>query len=234
MNVRLNYLNNKSRKGYYVYIKEDGLPPRYYKYNENYTIDPYIEFYKDRYEKKRILKGTINQYIKAYAKEKDSKISSRLIKQRNKYLKKIKKLPRINEIFKSGISSVKINDVLQTDQKLARNKVKELLRKLVLDENLLDIISSNNNIKKIMKRLEYRYTIIGNEGEDLGQFNHIGKKTVEQTVQEIRKLLKIRQYIEPDSPTVAKVLNERGYEFYPTRREGFINRIECVIIFRKA
>ena len=53
MQIKLVELNNKSRKGLYYYIYKKGSKPTYLKYNPQFPVDSYVEYYKDRFVDKQ-------------------------------------------------------------------------------------------------------------------------------------------------------------------------------------
>ena len=57
--IRYKNLNNKTRRGNYLYISAKGLPPRYYKAKQGVPDSTYIQYYLDKYEKKRKVKGIV-------------------------------------------------------------------------------------------------------------------------------------------------------------------------------
>ena len=66
LNIQLVDLDNKSRKGLYYYIKKDGYKGIYLKYNSEFKIDSYVEYYNDKVIEKKP-EGSIRAYQKAYS-----------------------------------------------------------------------------------------------------------------------------------------------------------------------
>jgi hypothetical protein len=96
VNVKILQLNNKSRKGTYVYVKLPKAKGSYYKFDENVPIDAYVEYYKDRNNTRRKVKGTITEYKKAYGyhepiKRKKGQRKSKVMRQADVYKKRFQK-----------------------------------------------------------------------------------------------------------------------------------------------
>lgn len=236
-NIRLTNLNNKSRQGLYIYIKSKGQRGRYYKYKEETTIDSLKQYYEDTYIKKQ-KKGSLQQYIKTYEqaiRKEKTKQPNKLRKQADTYLKKIKKLPKIRNALKKGITNTYFKDALTTTNTLINNRKKDLLKNIVIDKELLNIITTTENMKKITNRLEYRIKFKDKENKTIGETNTFNK-TPEQVINEIKKIsIKGEEILRKQTPKLKeKLQNLKGYQEYTHKKDGTIRTVQIQMIFRKA
>ena len=152
VNIEFRELNNKSRKGTYIYIKEKNKRGVYLKYVTGSPIDAYRQYYVDRYVKKK-KQVSIKKYVNAYSNpsvKRTNKSRNRVNRQVEQYLGKLKRSGRsINSSFKKGISQASISDRRQLSSGVMRNASRELLSSLVLDKDLLDILTSSENMRKL-------------------------------------------------------------------------------------
>lgn len=236
MKISIVELNNKSRKGTYLYIKAPKIRGAYYKFSEDDTIDPYIEYYKDRYVgKKSKAKGTIKKYRDTYkAKILGQKIKRTPISQKaDRYLKKIKKRPTLESQVEKGIGQAIIRDGRTAGQHHIRQATQNLLRKLVLDKKLLEIISTEENMKKIKHRLEHRLIFIGADKKIIGK-SAVFRKTTTEVIRDIKNIVgRNEEVIKQRTPALATKLTNYGYQKYDHRKDGKITTTKVHIIFRK-
>jgi hypothetical protein len=239
VNVKILQLNNKSRKGTYVYIKgEKKQPSRYYKFDDDTPIDAYVEFYKDRYTKQRKVKGTVYEYKKAYSqtekpKRKKGVRKSKLMSQADRYKKKISKRPSVQGAIKKGIGEAEIlNPHKSENQDIIRAK-RKLLEKLVLDDDLLDLVISQENFKKIKSRVEYRVTFKDKEGDIIGTAS-LFNKNPEEAVERIKKATKIGELMSDDSKSQSmQKLKFHNFVNINIKKSAKLGRAEIKLIFRK-
>lgn len=145
MKIKEKKLNNKGRKGIYIYIKDKGKPGRYYKKREGLDITNYVAFYE----------GGV-RYKKAGVTNIDN------IDRTKAFRKKLKKYPKIDNFIKKGETSTKESLVKNIDRAKVKRIYKEMLKPLVNDEEILDLLSDESNINKLKHRIE-AYITIGNE-----------------------------------------------------------------------
>jgi aspartate carbamoyltransferase regulatory subunit len=204
--IKLVELNNKSRKGIYVYIREKGKHGRYYKY--------------------RGMEGEIREYKKQFrSKAKGTK--KRLTVQ--KYLKKTKRQIPIKASLNSGVTTAKIKDILKSSQRELHEKKKELIRPLIKDKKILNIMATEENFSKLRTRLEY--SVIGTDEKGKKVFTaNVWNKTPQEVQQMARKQLEGRttkfEYWEKH-PELTEWKNKRTYE------GGRIKKLNVAVTFRK-
>lgn len=231
VDTRIVELDNKSRKGTYLYLKEKGTKGRYYKLKTGEPVEYIKRYYTDRYKKTRKLKGTLKQYKKAYegkATWKEYKISRSLKRQVQEHLKKISKRPTISEAIKTGLTQVTIKNVLKADQKTIYEAQKQLLQDLIVDEKLLETIAKRENTEKMKTRYENRIVIYDKEGKKVTEAVKYNT-TPETTIEEIKTEFKEGQTI--DYPE--KVLRNLGFQVDGKTEETTIGKISMTITFRK-
>lgn len=233
MKVNITQLNNKSRKGTYIYIKQPKKKGSYYKFNEEIPIDAYVEYYKDKNNiNKRKKKGTLKQYKKAYT-NKPIKKAHKLKSQAKKYQEKIAKQPKINDVINTGISESTIKDGHQTNNDEIKYAKQKLLKNLVLDKELLNILIKHENFKKIQNRLEYRITFKDHKNEIIGTTS-IFNKQPEEVMQKLQKAIKKGELISEDSKSQA-IQKLKFYNFVNIniKKTAKLQRAEIKLIFRK-
>lgn len=241
--INIKELNNKSRQGTYIYIKKPKQRPSYYKYNENNPIDYYIQYYQSIQERKDKKKG---QKTKTYIKEYQETITTtkteeiQTLKEKTKaktdaekYLKKLKRQyggKTLEKMLKKGIQAIHIKNALKTTNSEIHIANRKLIQDIVLDKKLQDIISNEENMKKLRNRIEHRITIIGNDEEELANLNKVGK-TLREAISEIQNTTRKGEEMKYEKNL--NKLKNLGYtlEF---KKKGIIKRVELTTILRKA
>ena len=130
LNAKLTELNNKTRKGTYLYLKQPKKPGKYYKLQQNTNTTAIKKHY------------TTNQK-----------------KPYTKYLQQIKKKPTINKAIKKGITTTTTKNILNATNKTIKKVNQKSIKTLVKDKDLLKIVSKEENLKKIRHRYEHRITL---------------------------------------------------------------------------
>lgn len=208
-------LNNKSRKGLYIYVKVQGKRGAYYKLDNTTPINTYKKHYKNQYIKKED-----NKTLKQRKKE-----TKRIPQQLTKILRKTKTLPTIKRVLKAGISITTINNIHVATQNTITQKTQELLSKLIIDKQLIKVMSQESNMQKIKNRLEHTITITNNKGETLLTARRYNK-TIKETIRELKKNIRRGTMIEEESPNYTQtILKDLKYEGINTHKEGRINKI---------
>lgn len=152
LKIELKDLNSKSRKGLYYYIKLDGFKGDYYKYNDAYSVDSYVEFYKDKhvYKKK---KGSLQAYQRYFQQDtenkSDFKTNTELQKRVKSYYKKVDSQPRVQSSIKKGITKNVIPNLFTSSNDAAVESTKAILKPLVRDTRLLSLLATDENVKKV-------------------------------------------------------------------------------------
>lgn len=235
VNIRLVNLNNKSRKGTYVYAKAKGQRGQYYKWDEDAVIDAYKQYYKDKYIAKK-QKGTIKEYKEGYTKKYRGEKTPRTrpTRQAEQYLRKIKRTPTINQAIKRGITTSNIPDALRATQAQIKQAKKDILKNLVADPELLELLTLPENMNKLKHRLEYRVEFKDQQGKTLatvGTFN----KTPEEVVNELKKTIVEGEEIDhTKTPTLARKLEQlKTYTKLNIKEKGKVKRAFINIVFRK-
>jgi len=171
---RLTRLKNKSRKGIYIGIRDKELKKeRLYKWYPEYGI----QYYKEQYKA-----GTIKKRKKG--------VKAKGWQQKEQYLRKIKKRGRMDEWLKKGMGTAEITNISKIDRYKIKGVYKEMIKPLLSeryksDNLILNVFSTEENIKKLKERIEIEITISGEENEEI-KLNAIGK-----TLEEITPLLRI-------------------------------------------
>lgn len=209
--IRIVELKNKSRKGTYLYIHDKIKNKRsYIKINNDETpLDFYIEYAKINKSKIKNKKQFKKQFLKnineAITKPKKHK---QFIKQHNI---KIQKYKKINKIIKKGQirKKYRITEIQQNPQKI----YKEILSPLVLDKQLLNIITKEENVQKYKYRLYYTsefegYELKTKEKKRIGTINDFNK-TLNEIITKYQKHIKEKMII--PSGYIPKLKNKLNY-----------------------
>lgn len=234
------HLNNKSRKGTYLYVKAKGKPSRYYKYTgDTAELEALVNYYDDRFIKNKT-KGSSIQYKKAYkeriTKSKiPTKLQTPIHKQAQRYVAKIRKQGSLNKLVGKGITETKINNILNAGQTKLRKAKTELLKELVLDQTILDALIKEENMKKMKYRMEHRIKVqdkYGNTILEAKKFNI----TLDKIQKEIKKTLTVGETVQEGERYGGAVmkLKNAGYQVSEGGHSGQINNISVHTIFRKA
>ena len=172
-------LNNKSRKGKYVYVRKPKGRAAYYKYKEGVSINNYLLAYEGKVKIKKT--GVIE-----YTKEKPAE----------KYLKKIKKAPTIESYIPKGIGTAYIDNFRLSGRKGIHSAYKEML-KGVQDNELLNVLALEENIAKLKHRIQTVVTIHSKDGSieiPLKVFN----KTLGEIENDFQKILRTNEVMQGD------------------------------------
>lgn len=216
-------LNNKSRKGLYVYVKGTGKRGAYYKYRKESTLDAYKEYYNRRDKKERI-----ETYLTEFKhREKRRKVRTALSGKTDRYIKKIKKRGTISKVIKGGIVGITISNVQKITKREIFEKTKKMLEPLVLDKEILELIAKEENMQKIKHRLEYRITISDGKGKKIeaSLFN----KTPMQALLKLKEVFGEGKTV--DYPE--RALKELGWIPSGKSEKITVKYVACTIIFRK-
>lgn len=226
-------LNNKSRRGQYLYIKEPYAKGRYYKLKEGEDQEVYKQYYTDKYKKGRKIKGTLQAYKKAYKPKerktwKNYKISAALKRQAQDYLRKIAKRPSISEAFKKGLTQVTIDNILTASKKAIEQAHKQLLQDLIIDYKLEELVLKEENLKKIKQRFENQIKIVKSDGNTITANKY--NTTPREVINEIQHEFRIGQEIDYPEEKLKKL----GYQIEGKTDKTTIRKISLTITFRKA
>lgn len=225
-------LNNKSRKGNYVYVKEDNHPSRYYKYYGEAFLDHYL----DRYQATLNLKGTrkrirTKDFLIA-ATNRKSKEAKRL---KTRYGRLIQSKRKIKDMMQRKV----ISETTTTPEEMYTNSnevYRRLLKRAVLDDRLLhEVIKSADQWKE---EITYTATIKGKETTESmeEQFYRVKERslTIDEFVSKYYPHLKRGATINPETTKEAmKRLRPIQYEW--TKKDsatGNVTETQIVIGFR--
>lgn len=233
MIVTIKELNNKSRKGLYIYIRAQGKRGSYLKYDPAVPIDVYIDYYNDTIVNRR--KNPLRNRTKAWKPEKSYKpLKPKLHAERRiqRYLKKIKKRGTIDQTIKRGITDAYIyNTKAQTSE---LNTVKrKLLGPLVMDKEHLELLITHENFKKLKHRYEYHISFKGDGNKELARsYEH--NQTPEEVLQKLNKVRERSNFVTDDYNSAFM----KRIEFFKLNKpvvlaSGQLKSITIRMVFRK-
>lgn len=241
LTIKIKRLNNKTRKGLYTYIRLDGNKGRYYQYKQKEgELEATKKYYLDqvRKQKKSVMlgKNTLKNYKEIYEKtftQKPIKQKTALTSQAKKYLTKVQKQP-INRVLKAGIKHITINNALAANNNTIKRVNTTLLYTMVKDQEILDLISKEENMKKFKHRFETRIEIQDSTGKVLASataFNMTPEESTRQVQKSIKEGTELKEGY--DTNTRQK-LEVRGYTNYTHYHAGKIHKVRTTYIIRKA
>lgn len=205
MKTKVTKLNNKSRKGWYVYIREEGKPGRYYKLNTpSEDKNKYVKYYKKRYVKKQ-------------------KVDFR--KMKKKYsTKKRKKGKSMKKSLKKAIGRVRVKDVHRITNKEVNEKNRKLLSKSVNDEQIMKIMIQEENLQKMKMRFNHQLKIYNDLGKVMATDVIIGQNTLREIIAKIRSAIMKGEVIEGSLGWVK--INQKLGTKIKNGDDGVIGRVE--------
>ena len=173
--VGLKELNNTSRKGLYVYVKEKGKPNSYYKMQG----------------------GNYKDYIKIYKQSRTKKGSKKRRKETRRIRKKL--IPK-KGTYKTNIKNVLIQ-IRQAERTIEKKGIKqkispgtsyklkeELIKSIIEDPQMTRIMLQGSNMKRIKHRLMTQVTIKDEEGNIMYAIKKAGSPN-KNTVKLINKVV---------------------------------------------
>jgi hypothetical protein len=212
--------NNKSRKGTYMKVQlVKGGTVGLYKKKVGLNRQDYLDA-------KRF--GMINK-------------KSGVTKQKQK-VEMRKKYKSVEGVLESGYAETKIDEVRKLTPYAIRIMYKKLLlndakagngKPIVKDNQLIEILTETENVKKYQHRIGYKMQIVGEKGV-LAELEYVGGvKSLQKVVSEVRKYMKVGTNIVDYSPKFAKELKSLGYN-YSHMNNGKIKSVNMKMVFRKA
>lgn len=137
-------MNSKSRKGIYYYLYENGRA-RYYKKEKGKDVDYYLNKFKQ--PKRNAVKG---------------------------FIRKVQRRTSVDKYVTKGSGKTEISEIKRLDNYHIRKAYDQMLKPLVKDKKLREILTKEENISKFKYRIATRITITGEEGKRV-TYNCIGK-----------------------------------------------------------
>jgi len=222
--VRITNYNNKSRKGDYIVINEEGKKKRTFKYDQNKEVDYYVQAYTQNWTGKELKEQNKNWTQK----------SGRI----EEYVNELKAQRRITSELRRG-STVRVNNLAMLANPAKREyEHKKLLEPLVLDKTLLNIVLANKD--KLRTRFAHGITIWGkpkgtNHETILAHINDIGNKNLDDVYNEYAIKQGYKKGKELSYGRISDQLQELrlGSKAGKQYSNGTITRIEITTTFQK-
>lgn len=219
-NISIKEMSNKSRKGTYLYIRQKGKRPAYYKWDGKTPIDAYINYYEIKNSKRIKTKPKLKEVVKAFTIEEGQKQDKIL----RRYIKGIEKRGgKISKSIRRGKTISKTYDLLTAGMTRTKIVYRQLLKPLVYDKGLLELVIRNAH--KIKHRFQHELEFIGEKGERLGWVRETGM-TVEAVIEKYKS--QVGKYTKIGYMTLKRINKNTKYE-----REGTLIGIRTVSIFGK-
>lgn len=148
-------------------------------------------------------------------------------------------MTKIEKTINQGITQTTINNIYQTNTQDTTNAIKTLLQPLVKDQEILNLLTQDQNQQKLKHRLQHQIQIQDNTNQTLLNLQHIGKKTIQQVINEIQKNIPAGTNIDSEEGTpkntniLLQTLRQLGYTTQTTH-QGTTAKAKLTITFRKA
>lgn len=221
--------NNKSRKGTYIYIKSKGKKGSYYKWNVTDNVEGIVKYYDDKV-KKGSLKEYKQQFQEVLQNKRGKKTKLRQYAQRYKYKKHLGK--KLDNVMEKGIGYGYITDVhMATQQDINKGKM-DMLRQIVLDPEVRQLVATDENLQKLQHRIQGTMKVFGEKNILLDNIK-VFQKMPDYMVNEIKEYLYKGLEVTDTSPSLYRnILYNRRLNSNIQKR-GLIQRIDLELIFRK-
>lgn len=229
-------LNNKSRKGLYLYIKEKGKPARYYKYNGQRNEKKVLtEYYNERYlqkkKTKRVTHYKKSRLAKTRKKQQPKKTSTK--KRIQKTIRKAKKIGEVTQLIKTGVHSVTMNNPHKATNYQQAKKRTEIITKATTDKSNIELLSQEQNFNKLKSRLEIAITGYNEQGDKTISANRYNT-TLRQAINEIKKTMLTEQDTRKGfTDPVLENLISKGWKNGQTHKEDRTIALKITITIRK-
>lgn len=201
-------LNNKSRQGEYVYIKEKNKQARYYKIPENT-------------KKEEAYKAAEEHYTR---RDEDKKKKTRTAKTTT-----------INTSIKPGVTQTQIRNILTLNNTHKKEALKELMQN-AKNQETKELLMQEMNQQKIKHRYEHTIEFKDKYGETLF-IAKAYNKTINEIEATINKHIKTDQTYEADKTdyisNIKKKLEKEGIEVTDEIKSGNIHSATLKTTFRK-
>lgn len=210
--IKLVQLNNKCRKGTYIYLRK-GKRSHYYKVREGIPNNKVVQHYLKqlpKIQKNKTITGIKHIQTKKAKRPKTAKKQS------------------IETALKRTIIT-QTTDISHSTRNKTQQFKENILKQAVKNRKHLKLISTEHNLKKIAHRFEHTITITGDNNETLATLTKTGI-TPEQAIKETASTMRTNTEIEP-SPGLS-AMAEKGWKgtLYNT---GTIRKISITTTFRK-
>lgn len=185
-------LNNKSRKGEYWYIKEGKNRPSYYKVKEGLDLDDYLNAY---YGKIKAKKRGVIKVTKEFPAE--------------KYLMKVRKHKKIDDLIVKGRSVTEVNNLNTINKAEIHQIYMNMLESQVSDKVLLSVLALEENVEKFKYRIQSIVKVVSEDGDveiELNAFN----KSLTQINSDFGRM---RKKVNIDEEDLSTVMN-KGYRMH--------------------
>jgi len=196
--TQLKDMNNKSRKGLYIYAKSVGYPGRYYKYKPGIPESTYITRYKPvttRYKPKTYKKKTKYKKRAKVIKPKKKKITSKQIKK----------------LLTTGYGTALIRNLFTTGDTEIQHATEALLSKVFPDKKILKKATKQEFLENNKQRFEYNITLQDRHGNTIAQGNTYSK-TPRKVIQELKETIKQGQTLGDNYRQLNKILSTMNIE----------------------
>lgn len=208
--IDIKQYNNKSRKGLYIYIKDKGKRAGIYKYKEEVPIEEYVRTYESGGLKSK-KKGVTTQRKRGETQK--------------AFLKKVTRRPSISTSFEKGTATATLKDInMNMNSYEIKETNKRMLKKLIKHKGILDVMTTDTNMQKISKYMQYLITIRGTKGEIIGRIKYAkGDKTLQQVGMDMKRITH-GATIKDNSNTIMQLVHDIGYTFDYVK-DGIVNKV---------
>jgi len=219
-------LNNKSRKGWYIRVRE---------------IKKKIKYYK---EKKGISEKDYKYYYSKGITSKRGGISKKTLIKERKIDRVAKKYPKVEDVIGSGYAEYTMrNAKMITPYGMKTAYMKLLLNKdgggdgkpIVRDKELLELITRSENVDKWKHRILFEVHLKNERGEMLATISNTTIKLIGELKKEVLNEIHLNEDYEGQYRRIMDRVSNKGYRVNQgTTKKGRVKIIDVKMIFRKA
>lgn len=210
---------SKTRKGKFVVFSSKGKPTREYKLEKGKDIKELEQYYRKRY---------ITKQTRSY-KQHFTKKQKQTAKD---YVKQIKRSPKIGQTMRKGVVHTKIEDIHKISMFEIHEAKKRLLKPLVKDNALINILASMQNFSKLQHRLEYRIEF--RDKTKLLATGNMFNKTPEVVINNLKRKARLNtEVLKSNYEGFAGLMRKWDMESTNVNNKGILRRIDVTMILRK-
>lgn len=216
---------------------------KYLRYKNNIPLDAYIKYTQNPQIKLTEYK---KEYRKKWADKYATKIITNIKEKKQKGIGRIKRTRKpLEQTIEKGIGITIIKNIQTAGNTELKKAYKELLKNLVLDKELLNMIAIDDTMSKLRYRIEQKAIFNGEAELERGKYENIetklgiattiGQKTPRETIQDIKTMMTDNTllYISgKGGSSLIQKLNNAGYT-YKHQQDGKAGRVDLMLIFRK-
>lgn len=145
-----------------------------------------------------------------------------------KALEKAKQRGTIQQGYKKGISTTTIQNIKEATDEKVKQHIKELLKPMVKDKDLLEILAEQANFEKLKNRTQYKTIATGQNKEKLVTAE-LYNSELSKAIKDTKDVLWIGDEVNKGYNKQANRLKAKGWQNAENKADGTIARIDMQI-----